>query len=180
MPKRILVATEKPFAPAARDQLVAVLEKAGYGIDVLEKYTDRSDLLNAVRNVHAIIVRSDKIDSEVMDAAQDLKLVVRAGAGYDNIECEEAKKRGIVVANVPTYCIEEVSDTAVAHILNCVRKVSVANELLHKGEWEYPKIKPIYRFSDATVGLIAFGNIAKRVAEKLRPIMSRYWHLIPM
>ncbi|GAK55875.1 hypothetical protein U27_02836 [Candidatus Vecturithrix granuli] len=74
-----------------------------------------------------------------------------------------------MVANVPDYCIEEVSDSAIAHILNCVRKVSMANSPLRRGEWEYAKIKPIHRFSEATVGLIAFGNIARRVAEKLHP-----------
>ena len=121
------------------------------------------------KDADAIICQFADISKTVIDSLENCKVIARYAIGVDIIDVAAAKKRGIVVANVPTYCIEEVSDTAIAHIMNCVRKVSVANEFLHKGEWEYSKIKPIYRFSNATVGLIAFGNIARRVAEKLRP-----------
>lgn len=121
------------------------------------------------KDADAIICQFADISQKVIDNLEKCQVIARYAIGVDIIDVAAAKQRGIVVANVPTYCIEEVSDSAIAHILNCVRKISVANELLHKGEWEYPKIKPLYRFSNATIGLIAFGNIAKRVAEKLRP-----------
>lgn len=126
-------------------------------------------VIEYAKDADAIICQFADISQKVIDSLEKCKVIARYAIGVDIIDVAAAKKRGIVVANVPTYCIEEVSDTAIAHILNCVRKVSVANELLHKDEWEYSKIKPIYRFSHATVGLIAFGNIARRIAEKLRP-----------
>ncbi|MCK5169617.1 MAG: 3-phosphoglycerate dehydrogenase, partial [Bacteroidales bacterium] len=86
--KKVLVATEKPFAPAAVAQIKEVLDKANYELVLLEKYTDNSEFLKAVEDVDALIVRSDKVTKEVVDAAKNLKIVVRAGAGYDNLDLE--------------------------------------------------------------------------------------------
>lgn len=130
---------------------------------------DPETLLEYVKDADGVICQFAKFTKTVIDQLEKCRVIARYAIGVDIIDVEAAKARGIIVANVPDYCIEEVSDSAIAHILNCVRKVSTANSLLRRGEWEYAKIKPIYRFSDATVGLIAFGNIARRVAEKLYP-----------
>ncbi len=86
--KKVLIATEKPFAPAAVAKIKEVLDKANYELVLLEKYTETSELLKAVENVDGMIVRSDKVTKEVIDAAKNLKIVVRAGAGYDNVDLE--------------------------------------------------------------------------------------------
>ncbi|MBR3931033.1 MAG: 3-phosphoglycerate dehydrogenase, partial [Tidjanibacter sp.] len=83
---KILVATEKPFAKAAVEAIANVVEEAGYELALLEKYTDKSQLLEAVADADALIVRSDKVTAEVIAAAPNLKIVVRAGAGYENVD----------------------------------------------------------------------------------------------
>ena len=98
---KVLIATEKPFAREAVNGITEILQAAEYEVVLLEKYTDKGALLEAVADVDALIVRSDKVTKEVLDAAKNLKIVVRAGAGFDNVDCEEAKKRGIVVMNTP-------------------------------------------------------------------------------
>ena len=130
---------------------------------------DPETLIGYVKDADAVICQFAKFTKTVIEQLEKCRVIARYAIGIDIIDVEAAKKKGIFVANVPDYCIEEVSDSAMAHILNCVRKVSMANSLLRRGEWEYAKIKPIHRFSEATIGLIAFGNIARRVAQKLRP-----------
>ena len=98
---KILLATEKPFAPVAVEGIKDVAAKAGYEVVLLEKYTEKQQLLDAVSDVDALIVRSDKIDAEVFDAAAQLKIVVRAGAGYDNIDLTAATAHNVVVMNTP-------------------------------------------------------------------------------
>jgi D-3-phosphoglycerate dehydrogenase len=99
--KTVLLATEKPFSPAARDQLVGILKEAGYTANVLEGYKGKEPLLSAIAGVDAVIFRSDIIDAEVLDAAKSLKLAVRAGAGYDNIDTASAKAKRVAVMNTP-------------------------------------------------------------------------------
>ena len=94
---KVLVATEKPFAKKAVEGIRGIVEEAGYELALLEKYADRAELLSAVADVDALIVRSDKVTAEVIAAAKNLKIVVRAGAGYDNVDLEAASARGIVV-----------------------------------------------------------------------------------
>ena len=98
---KVLVATEKPFAGVAVDGIRKVIEDAGYTLELLEKYTDKQQLLDAAATADAMIVRSDKVDAEILAAAKVLKLVVRAGAGYDNVDLAVAKARGVVVENTP-------------------------------------------------------------------------------
>ncbi len=101
MSKTILIATKKPFSPDAKEQTKSILEELGYQVRVLESYESEDDLLAAVTEANALIVRSDKIHAGVLDAAKDLKLVVRAGAGYDSIDTDAAKERGVAVMNTP-------------------------------------------------------------------------------
>lgn len=150
MSKKVLVATEKPFAPAARDQLVAVLEEAGYQVARLESYTDRADLLSAVADAHALIVRSDKINAEVLAAAKELALIVRAGAGYDNIDGASAKERGVLVMNTPGQ-----NSNAVAEL--------VLSMMVYMARGQFGG-KPGTELRGKTLGIHAFGNVGRAVA----------------
>jgi len=98
---KILIATEKPFAKVAIEGIKKVFDEAGYELKLLEKYTTKQELINAVKDANALIVRSDKVDREVIEAAKDLKIIVRAGAGYDNIDLNASTEKGIVVMNTP-------------------------------------------------------------------------------
>ena len=100
MPK-VLVATEKPFAKVAVEGIKEIVEKAQFSFELLESYTDKSALLNAVADADALIIRSDNVDQEVFDAAKKLKIVVRAGAGYDNVDLAAATAKNVVVMNTP-------------------------------------------------------------------------------
>jgi len=117
MSKKVLLATEKPFSSQARDQVVGILKDAGYQAIVLESYKGKAPLLEAVADVDAMIVRSDIVDPEVLAAAKALKLVVRAGAGYDNIDCAKAKERGVSVMNTPGQNANAVAELAVGMML---------------------------------------------------------------
>lgn len=98
---KVLIATEKPFSKEAVAEVSQVFEEAGYELSILEKYSSKGELIEAVSDVHGLIVRSDKIDSEVINAAPSLKIVVRAGAGYDNVDLAAASAKGITVMNTP-------------------------------------------------------------------------------
>ena len=98
---KVLVATEKPFAAAAVNGIKAEVEAAGNELVLLEKYTEKAQLLDAVKDADALIIRSDKVDAEVLDAAKQLKIVVRAGAGYDNIDLAAATAHNVVAENTP-------------------------------------------------------------------------------
>lgn len=147
---KVLVATEKPFAAVAVDGIKAELENAGNELVLLEKYTDKAELLKAVGNVDAMIVRSDKITPEVLDAAKELKIVVRAGAGYDNIDTSYAKERGIVVENTPGQ-----NSNAVAELVFGLLVYAVRNFYNGKAGTELKGKK---------LGILAFGNVGRNVA----------------
>src|SRR5512133_2077104 len=108
----ILVATDTPFAKVAVDGIKEIVTNAGFEIKLLEKYTSKDQLLDAVKDVEAIIVRSDIIDQQVIDAAKKLRIAVRAGAGYDNIDLKAASERGIVVMNTPGQNANAVAELA--------------------------------------------------------------------
>lgn len=121
MAKKVLVATEKPFAKKAVDGIREVVEKAGYELKMLEKYTDKAQLLEAVADVDALIIRSDKVTAEVLVAAKNLKIVVRAGAGYDNVDLEAATERGVVVMNTPGQNANAVAELTIAMMVFMAR-----------------------------------------------------------
>jgi D-3-phosphoglycerate dehydrogenase len=99
--KKILVATSKPFSKAAVNAIKAVIEESGYEMLLLEKYTEQKALIEAVKDVDAIIIRSDIVDKDVIAAGNNLKIVVRAGAGYDNVDLSAATEKNVVVMNTP-------------------------------------------------------------------------------
>ena len=147
---KILIATEKPFAAEAVQGIKAVIEKAGMEFVLLEKYTEKSQLLQVVENVNAIIIRSDIIDREVLDAAKELKIVVRAGAGYDNVDLEAATSHGVVVMNTPGQNSNAVAELALGLMVYAVRNFydgSSGTELMGK-----------------KLGIHAYGNVGRNVA----------------
>ena len=114
---KVLIATVKPFSPAAIAEVKKVTEEAGYILDLLEKYKDHSDLKTAVRDADALIVRSDKVDKEVIESAENLKIIVRAGAGYDNVDLEAASKAGVVVMNTPGQNSNAVAELGIGMMI---------------------------------------------------------------
>ncbi len=147
---KVLIATEKPFAAPAVKGIKEIIEKAGFELALLEKYTEKAQLLAAVADVDAIIIRSDKIDAEVMDAAKNLKIVVRAGAGYDNVDLEAATARKVVVMNTPGQNANAVAELVMGLLVYCVRNFyngKAGSELMGK-----------------KLGILAFGNVGRNVA----------------
>lgn len=147
---KILVATEKPFAAAAVNGIKAEIEGAGKELALLEKYTDKQQLLDAVADADALIIRSDKVTPEVLDAAKQLKIVVRAGAGYDNVDCVYAKEKGVVVENTPGQ-----NSNAVAELVFGLLVYGVRNFYNGKSGSELMGKK---------LGILAFGNVGRNVA----------------
>lgn len=147
---RILVATEKPFAAIAVKGIREVVEQAGDELVLLEKYTEKSQLLDAVKDVDAVIIRSDKVDAEVLDASKQLKIVVRAGAGYDNVDLDAATAHGVCVMNTPGQNSNAVAELAFGMMVMAVRNFyngTSGSEL--KGK---------------KLGIHAFGNVGRNVA----------------
>ena len=147
---KVLIATEKPFAPAAVQGITNELKGAGHEVVLLEKYTEKSQLLDAVKDADAMIVRSDKITPEVLDAARQLKIVVRAGAGYDSIDTAYAKEKGVVVENTPGQNSNAVAELVFGMLVYAVRNFyngKAGTELMGK-----------------KLGILAFGNVGRNVA----------------
>lgn len=147
---KVLIATEKPFAPIAIKGIRAVVEEAGYELSLLEKYADKKELLTAVADADAMIVRSDKIDNVVFDVAKQLKIVVRAGAGYDNIDLAAATAHKVVVMNTPGQNSNAVAELVMGLLVYAVRN-------FYNG-------KSGSELKGKTLGLLAFGNVGRNVA----------------
>jgi D-3-phosphoglycerate dehydrogenase / 2-oxoglutarate reductase len=148
---KILIATEKPFAAAAVEGMREIVEKAGLELALLEKYTDRQQLLDAVADAEGLIVRSDKVTAEVVEHAPKLKIVVRAGAGYDNIDLAACSARGIVAMNTPGQNSNAVAELAIGLMIYMARnnfRPGTGSEL--KGK---------------TLGIQAYGNVGRLVAK---------------
>lgn len=149
--KKILVATQKPFAPIAVKQIQGIVEDAGYEFHLFEKYADQSDFVDAVSGMDAIIIRSDLVTEEVIAAADQLKIVVRAGAGYDNVDLAAASAKGVVVMNTPGQNSNAVAELAFGMMVYLARKGfngAAGTELRGK-----------------KLGIHAFGNVGRYVAE---------------
>lgn len=147
---KVLVATEKPFAKIAVDGIRTEIEGVGNELVLLEKYTDVNQLLDAVKDADAMIVRSDKITSDVLDAAKQLKIIVRAGAGYDSIDTAYAKEKGVIVENTPGQ-----NSNAVAELVFGLLVFTVRNFYNGKAGTELKGKK---------LGILAFGNVGRNVA----------------
>ena len=147
---KVLIATEKPFAATAVQGIREVIEAAGYELALLEKYTQKSELLEAVSDADALIVRSDKVDAEVLDASKNLKIVVRAGAGFDNLDLEAATAHNVVAMNTPGQNSNAVAELVMGMLVYAVRNFyngKSGSELMGK-----------------RLGILAFGNVGRNVA----------------
>ena len=147
---KVLVATEKPFAVVAVDGIREVVEGAGFELALLEKYTAREDLLQAVADADALIIRSDKVGEDVFEVAPNLKIVVRAGAGYDNVDLAAATAHGVVVENTPGQNSNAVAELALGMMVMAARNSydgTSGTEL-----------------SGKTLGIQAFGQVGRNVA----------------
>lgn len=147
---KVLVATEKPFAKVAVDGIRKVTDEAGYELALLEKYTSKQQLLDAVKDVDALIIRSDKIDEEVLAAAPQLKIVVRAGAGYDNVDLAAATAHNVCVENTPGQ-----NSNAVAELVFGMTVMAVRNMYNGTSGTELKGKK---------LGIHAFGQVGRNVA----------------
>ena len=153
---KILVATQKPFSAAAVAGIKEIVEGAGHEFAALEKYADASELIAAVADVDALIIRSDKVTAEVLDAAKNLKIVVRAGAGFDNVDLAAATAHKVVVMNTPGQNSNAVAELAVAMMIFMART----------------------QFTPATgsevqgkkLGIQAFGNVGRLVGAKAKAL----------
>ena len=147
---KILVATVKPFIPEAVEQIEKIASDAGYEFVLLEKYADQGEFIDAVADVDALIIRSDKATREVIEAAKYLKIIVRAGAGYDNIDLEAATEKGIVAMNTPGQNSNAVAELALGMMVYLMR-----NGFNGKAGTELKGKK---------LGLHAYGNVGKLIA----------------
>ena len=147
---KVLVATEKPFAKEAVDGIRKLVEGAGLELVLLEKYTDNNDLLKAVADVDAMIVRSDKVTADVVEAAKNLKIVVRAGAGYDNLDLDACTAKGVVAMNTPGQNSNAVAELALGMMIFMAR-----NQYTPSSGTE---------IKGKRLGIHAYGNVGKLVA----------------
>jgi D-3-phosphoglycerate dehydrogenase len=147
---KVLIATEKPFAPVAVDGIRQVVDKAGYELALLEGYTDTQQFMDAVKDADALIVRSDQVTADIIGAAKQLKIVIRAGAGYDNLDLEACTARGIIAMNTPGQNSNAVAELVLGMMVLMARggyKGKVGTEL--KGK---------------KLGIHAYGNVGRHVA----------------
>ena len=149
---KVLIATQKPFAAAAVKGIREILEGAGHEVVLLEKYAEAKDLIDAVADVEAMIIRSDKVTPEVLDAAKKLKIVVRAGAGFDNVDLAAATAHGVVVENTPGQNANAVAELAIALMIFMSRN-------------QFTPVSGI-EVQAKKLGIQAFGNVGRLVGKK--------------
>ena len=153
---KVLLATQKPFAAKAVNGIREILEAAGHELVLFEKYAEQSELVAAVADAEALIIRSDKVTAEVIAAAPKLKIVVRAGAGYDNVDLEAATEAGVVVMNTPGQNSNAVAELAIAMmIFMCRNQFTPATGTEIEGR---------------TIGIQAFGNVGRLVGAKAKAL----------
>ena len=153
---KILIATEKPFAAAAVNGIKTIAQEAGHDVALLEKYTEKAQLLEAVADADALIVRSDKVTAEVVAAAKNLKIVVRAGAGYDNLDLAACTEKGIVAMNTPGQNANAVAELVIAMMIYMSR-----NQFTPGTGME---------IQGKRVGIQAYGNVGRLVAQKAKAL----------
>ncbi len=165
---KILVATEKPFAPSAIKEIQPIVENAGHKFALLEKYENTAQLHEAVKDANAIIIRSDIIDEAVFNAAPELKIVVRAGAGYDNVDLKAATAKNVVVMNTPGQNSNAVAELALGLMVYSARG--------------FFNGKSGTELKGKTLGIHAYGNVGKlvaKIAQAFGMIVSAFDPFIP-
>jgi D-3-phosphoglycerate dehydrogenase / 2-oxoglutarate reductase len=163
MPRPIIAVTDSPFP--SLDPAKTALARVDPELRIA-KSASADDILAVVRDADAILVTYAKLSGELLRQLTRCKVIGRFGLGVDNIDLPAATERGITVTYVPDYCLQEVSDHAMALLLALARKIPLSNKLVQSGRWEMPAVVPIRRLEGQTLGLVGFGNIPRRVAPK--------------
>ena len=162
---KVLIATQKPFAVVAVADIKKILTEAGHSVDTLEKYAEQADFVKAVAPYDALIIRSDKVTAEVIEAAPNLKIVVRAGAGVDNVDLEAAKARKVVVMNTPGQNSNAVAELAIAMMIFMARtQLTPATGSEVQGK---------------KLGVQAYGNVGRLVGQKAKALGMKVCALDP-
>src|SRR6266508_5623810 len=134
----------------------------------MAKSASAEDILAVAREADAVLVTYAKLPGDLLRQLKRCKVIGRFGLGVDNIDLPAAKEMGITVTYVPDYCLQEVSDHAMALMLALARKIPLSNALVQAGRWEMPAVVPIHRLSGRVLGLVGFGNIPRTLAPKAR------------
>src|SRR6185437_8913596 len=145
----------------------AVLSKIGAELQMAQEAKPEA-ILAVARNANALLVTYAKITAEMIRQMKNCRIISRFGIGVDNVDLTAATEAGIVVTKVPDYCIDEVSDHAMALLLSIVRKIPFSNARAHAGRWEMPAVVPIHRLRGSVLGLVGFGRIPQLVAPKAK------------
>lgn len=139
----------------------------------LASATDEETLIHEGQDCDGLIVEFANVNARVIEGLTQCKIIVRTAIGYDNIDVKAASSKGIMAANVPDYCVEEVSEHALALVLACGRKVVAYNTLVKNNGWDTDAGRPIRRMNTQTLGLVGFGNIAQLLAKKASSLGMR-------
>jgi D-3-phosphoglycerate dehydrogenase len=170
MPSLLVVVADSVFPNL--DLARAVVSRAGAELRLASQPTPEG-IVAAAREADALLVTYAKINADMMREMKKCKIISRFGIGVDNVDIEAATRQGIVVTKVPDYCIDEVSDHAMALLLSLVRKIPFSSARAHAGRWEMPAVTPIHRLRGTVLGLVGFGRIPQLVAPKAKAFGMR-------
>src|ERR1700694_4084980 len=165
MPRPVIAVTDSPFP--SLDPAKAALARVDPELR-MAKSASAEDILAVARDADAVLVPYAKLPGELLRQLTRCRAIGRFGLGVDNIDIPAAAALGITVTYVPDYCMQEVSDHAMARLLSLVRKVPLSNKLVQSGRWEVPPIVPIHRLAGQVLGLVGFGNIPRALAPKAK------------
>ena len=165
MPRTLIAVTDSPFP--SLDPAKAALKRVDPELR-MAKSPSADDILAVARDADAVLVTYAKLPGDLLRELKRCKVIGRFGLGVDNIDIPAAGALGITVTYVPDYCMQEVSDHAMALLLSLVRKVPLSNKLVQSGRWEVPPVVPIHRLSGRVFGLVGFGNIPRTLAPKAK------------
>jgi D-3-phosphoglycerate dehydrogenase len=165
MPRTLIAVTDSPFP--SLDPAKAALKRVDPELR-MAKSPSAADILAVARDADAVLVTYAKLPGDLLRELKRCKVIGRFGLGVDNIDIPAAGALGITVTYVPDYCMQEVSDHAMALLLSLVRKVPLSNTLVQSGRWEVPPVVPIHRLSGRVLGLVGFGNIPRTLAPKAK------------
>lgn len=170
MPTWKAVVTDWEYADLRYEE--RVLGRAGIELVPAQCRTE-AEVIEACRDADAIINQYAPISRRVIESLEKCRVITRYGVGVDTIDLDAATEKGICVANVPDYCMDEVADHALALLLDVTRKVSLANQYVKSGKWDFKVTQPIYRLRGRVLGLVGFGKIPQALADKVKPLGLR-------
>lgn len=172
--KKILLSSVLVDNPDIESTLI---EERGYEL-IFVPNSDDNTFLEKIKFADAVITADKQITKEMIDTMENCQIIVRQGIGFDSIDLKAAREKGIVVCNIPDYCVEEVADYTVAMILAATRHIATYNQHVHEGIWDINSVHkisgfpPIRRLSTQTIGIVGFGRIARLIASRLRPFRA--------